>query len=301
MQADVRVTSGATALGQDACALLAGDDDRRGALLLARAQLTDPEFPCIAAGFNAEGFPAVAAAVIRTPGRLGMLCHRARAGAAPELIEATIRRALEEAFSNGCALVQCTLESPRARSGEPHRLPGMQHLATLAGMERAIRAGESPAPVQWPLGVELQSIERAGMAALTAVIPRTHLGTLDCPNLAGLRTTEDTLAGYQALGRFEPSRWAVLLRHGCPIGAALVSPVEDRSAQLIYLGLVPEGRGLGMGHLLVRECIRAAAKLGERFLSLSCDMANAPALHIYRKAGFSITLQREAFIAAARR
>lgn len=300
-QTDVRVTSGATALGREACALLAGEDDRRGAILLARAQLSDPEFPCIAVGFASGTSPSVVAAVVRTPGRLGMLCHRARTGAAPELVEATVRRALAEAFSRGCALVQCTQERPTDRPAEPPRLPGMQHLSTLAGMERAIRPSEAAAATEWPPGVELHSVESTGMAPLLALIPRTHIGTLDCPNLVGLRTAEDTIAGYQALGRFDPRRWSVLLRQGEPIGAALVSSVEDRSAQLIYLGLVPEGRGLGLGHWLVRECIRDAARSGERLISLSCDMANAPAMHIYRKAGFRIMLQREAFIAAAPR
>jgi ribosomal protein S18 acetylase RimI-like enzyme len=117
-------------------------------------------------------------------------------------------------------------------------------------------------------------------------ITATYHRSLDCPTLNGLRHIEDVLAGHKASGDFDPRMWTLLCEGDVALGALLLSHTrEAETTDLVYLGLVPEGRGRGLADLMVRQAMSvAAAQRGGR-LSLAVDSGNVPALKLYHRHG----------------
>jgi ribosomal protein S18 acetylase RimI-like enzyme len=121
---------------------------------------------------------------------------------------------------------------------------------------------------------------------LARLLERTYVGTLDCPWLDRLRTTADVLAGYRAVGKFDPSLWKIARNRGEDVGCVLVNVHPDVwHAEVVYLGLVPEVRGRGWGRELVECARRLALQAGCRRMVLAVDDANEPAKRLYAKCG----------------
>jgi ribosomal protein S18 acetylase RimI-like enzyme len=55
--------------------------------------------------------------------------------------------------------------------------------------------------------------------------------------------------------------------------------------ELVYMGLVPAGRGRGLGRELVRFAQMLASEANCEELTVAVDARNAPALAIYQRAG----------------
>ena len=125
--------------------------------------------------------------------------------------------------------------------------------------------------------------------------------TLDCPKLFGLRDPPDILAGHRATGRFDPSLWTLLRVDTKPVGVVLLNPFpEQRTIELVYLGLAPVVRGRGFGRQLLRHALHLLQGRRERVVTLAVDENNGPALKIYREAGFRSELRRVALIRSLR-
>ena len=87
-------------------------------------------------------------------------------------------------------------------------------------------------------------------AEFRAVLQETYVGSLDMPELEGLRSLDDVLASHRAAGRFVPERWRVGRLRGEPDAAAvlLLASMPDRDAwEVAYLGLNCAARGRGLG------------------------------------------------------
>lgn len=124
-------------------------------------------------------------------------------------------------------------------------------------------------------------------ARLADLIGRTYEGTLDCPQLEGVRDVDDVLAGYQATGDFDPNRWLFVRRDDRDIGCLLLARhPEQQQWELVYMGLVPEARGHGWGVQVARHAQWLARQAGCRQVVLAVDTANEPALRMYGEAGF---------------
>ena len=73
-----------------------------------------------------------------------------------------------------------------------------------------------------------------------ATLLRTYEASLDCPELNGVRTIEEIIAGHMAQGNYRPERWWLALAQNRPVAVALVTEVADLGAwDLSYLGVVP--------------------------------------------------------------
>src|SRR5690606_10894238 len=91
--------------------------------------------------------------------------------------------------------------------------------------------------------------------------------------------------------------WTLLFERGRACGALLLNPVQHhRSIELVYLGLARAARGRGFGKLLLQHGLGMLAGRAERIVSLAVDEQNAPALALYRSAGFSLSLRRIALV-----
>jgi ribosomal protein S18 acetylase RimI-like enzyme len=122
---------------------------------------------------------------------------------------------------------------------------------------------------------------------LARLIERTYVGTLDCPQIDGLRSAADVIAGYQGVGEFRLERWLFARYEDEDVGCVLVNVHPDVAhAEIVYLGVVPEVRGRGYGLDLTRQAQWLARQAGCEQTVLAVDAANDPAIRTYIAAGF---------------
>jgi mycothiol synthase len=162
-------------------------------------------------------------------------------------------------------------------------------------------------PASWPDGLRVVSVSSLPPAQqetqLLRAMEGTYVDTLDCPELCGLRATRDILASHKATGRFDPALWWLALAGDEPVACALMSLwPEQRSCELVYLGIVPAWRGKGLGRKLFEHATNAATTTpsGQRQagLSFTCavDERNTPALRLYDSLGYRAFAKRVALV-----
>jgi GNAT superfamily N-acetyltransferase len=198
-----------------------------------------------------------------------------------------IRSALDEAARRGILVAQALVDrsSPRSARGDLSRA-GMRRITQLVYMARP-----TAAPLSIPQGTgafRWETYNPQTEKDFRRVLDRTYIGSLDMPELEGVRSLDDVIAAHQAGGRFDPSRWIVGHIEGEPEAAAVVllSDQPDRALwEIAYLGLTPEARGRGLGRVALRHALEMARPHSSRLI-LAVDARNKPAYRLYRRAGF---------------
>lgn len=232
------------------------------------------------------GFTAVAIAV-RNPGRtLGLALSPLQAPNHRVAGTATIRRLLGSVGDRGAALIQAMFDPARRVEAASAIDAGFEPLARLRFMEGDLpRLSREALPL--PAGASIEACGRADPDELATLLARTYDRTLDCPGLAGLRRTEDVLDGHRGAGRFDPDLWFMLRLDGRPAGLSLLNPnPEAGCTEVVYFGLVPEARGLGLATLLLRHALASIDAAAPSRIALAVDDRNTPALRLYRRHGF---------------
>lgn len=170
----------------------------------------------------------------------------------------------------------------------------------LKDAEALVRNGFSRVTRLWYLRHDLQSVP-SWESSLTfraclecdpelfqQTLMRTYVGSLDCPELNGVRSAEEILAGHRAQGQHNPSRWWLACSGREPVGVLLLSDVPSLGGwELAYLGIVPEARGRGLGLALGFKALAEAARGNAPHLTLAVDERNQPAWNLYRGLGFT--------------
>jgi mycothiol synthase len=135
----------------------------------------------------------------------------------------------------------------------------------------------------------LQFVPHAGrdLSLLARVVEQSYQGTQDCPRLDNVRSIDDVLAGYREQGVHHPEHWYLVAEEGHNLGLLLLAehPSVD-NWELVYMGVVPAARGRGLGEIIARFAIETARRGDAQRLVLAVDAANAPAMAMYRRAGF---------------
>jgi len=174
------------------------------------------------------------------------------------------------------------------------------NVGNLAYLRKPAGPANAQAP-SWPEGVVVRRFDQLGddrERILIEALERTYIDTLDCPELCGLRDVRDVLASHRATGSFDPALWWVVFSGTQPEGCALMNRCpEQRSIELVYLGLGPALRGKGLARSLLVFAIAHAAR-GTTAWPVTCavDARNAPALGLYKGLGFSGFARRVAFV-----
>lgn len=181
------------------------------------------------------------------------------------------------------------------------RRAGFLDVGTLRSMQLALgQVQPSPPRGAWPAGVEVVGVDTLGAdrdPLLIEALESTYERTLDCPELCGVRRTRDILDSHRATGVHDPALWFLVMHAGSPRGCMLLSRCPEQGhVELVYLGLAPAVRGLGVGSKLLGMGIDAARGTGLAQMSCAVDARNEPAVRLYTRAGFRATGLRVALV-----
>lgn len=194
-------------------------------------------------------------------------------------------------------LTQVLLDPSAAALRKLYDRCGFTPLAELLYLHSRVKPSTPPPTL--PQNFTLRAYCGASHALFAQTIASSYQNSLDCPALNGRRDIEDVIAGHKAAGEFDPNLWIALLEHDVPRAVLLLSRAPHGDAlELVYLGLVPEARGRGLGDVMMRQAMAMAARRGRTSLSLAVDSKNAPALKLYyrhglRQVGAKIAMVRE--------
>lgn len=194
----------------------------------------------------------------------------------------------------GCVFAQAVVSPSDDRAAQLLADEGFVRMTQLVYLVDALGQNPAPDPAAKLSWLEFQPQAESRLAHL---LQRTYVDTRDCPWLDRLRTPTDVLAGYRAVGRFDPALWQIAQDGGEDVGCVLVNVHPDvQHAELIYLGLVPEARGRGWGRELVDCARRLAWQAGCRRMVLAVDDANEPAKRLYARCGMVEFARRELWV-----
>lgn len=155
---------------------------------------------------------------------------------------------------------------------------------------------------KFPQGVHVQSLSQLPPELrdehCVRAMDASYESTLDCPELCGLRETRDILASHKSTGQHDPNLWWIIYYNNQPLGCAFFSPcAEQRTCELVYLGLGPPLRGKGLARMLLGHGIAETNRINSVW-SMSCavDERNAPALKLYESMHFRAFARRRALV-----
>jgi GNAT superfamily N-acetyltransferase len=195
------------------------------------------------------------------------------------LLETTFAR-LDRA---GVLFTQCLRQPDDSAQAGLLTTARMPHVTDMVLLSRA--AGCDDEGVAADLTFDVYDDTRQSRFA--AILERTCEATLDCPELAGLRTGAEILGAHRQTGAFDERLWRVYRLNEVDAGILLAADHPDRNArEIVYLGVVPELRGRKIGRRMLIAALREGAESGCQTLEVAVDARNRFAMSLYRGLGF---------------
>jgi len=290
----------------------ASPETRQEALQLAMRDLAaenrDRYVSVLAAGMSSGDVPPEGLLEARRGGRLvGALFSQAQGGRSavvwpPRIVSgepaATAGQLLAAASEllahQGVCAAHALLETVTEADDVALRASGFEPLAELI----YLMSLEETFPRERPVGaIDFEPYCPANHDRLVRVVEATYERTLDCPQLDGVRDTENVLAGYRATGTFDPARWLIVQHQGQDVGCLLLADhPQDESWELVYMGLIVSARGRGWGRHIARYAQWLTSQAGRPRLVVAVDAANAPATRMYLAVGFQVCDRRSVYL-----
>ena len=134
---------------------------------------------------------------------------------------------------------------------------------------------------------------------LGEVISQTYMDSVDCPALRGVREMSDVIAGHKCSGVFCPEAWWIAARadQAAPAGCILVNDsVKAPTADIIYMGVVPEFRRQGLAAAMLERAVLQASERNREGISVAVDARNDYARRVYEQSGFVEIHRRLAYV-----
>lgn len=197
----------------------------------------------------------------------------------------------------GVRLAQALLESSELEARSTLATAGFAQLGELAYLRAPMpRSARRPTPAP-PSGVTLRPLvdllPQERNPALLQALALSYEGTLDCPELSGMRTPAEVLESHRSVGDYDPMFWWIAFDESGPAGCLLLTPCPElESLELVYLGLGPTLRGKGVASALLARGVASVAERrvrGMRSITCAVDTRNTPALRLYARHGFERT------------
>jgi mycothiol synthase len=229
-----------------------------------------------------------AALAVENPGRtvLVMGTPRVRTGAR-ELVE----KLVGEYRRRDIHLMQAMVGMGETTLRRLYQTSGFIDVGELIYMERKAKA----VGLARPAGTfETYSTRNHGKFAET--ILASYRGSLDCPELNGVREIEDVIAGHKSVGVFDSTLW-FLMREGTRfVGLLLMARTGPDVLEVVYLGLIATARGKDLGDELMRHVLAVAARESASRVTLAVDSRNEPAMKLYYRHGFKRVASKMAMV-----
>jgi mycothiol synthase len=129
------------------------------------------------------------------------------------------------------------------------------------------------------------------------VVEQTYRGSLDCPELNGIRTASQALNVYAESGPVVRDLWRVYCDEHRDVGVILVvDRPEQRTWEVIYLGVVESARRCGVARKMLTDVINAAHDAHVDRVVIVADVRNRPAVLLYQSLGFAPFDERVAYV-----
>jgi len=206
-----------------------------------------------------------------------------------------IQQACQLLSDQGAKLIQSLLTLEEAFLGAPLERNGFRHITQLRYMRHDLQFPMRFFQAKDQLTYQTYASGEAKLFHQTLL--RTYEATQDCPEVNGVRDIEEIIAGHKSQGRHHPDNWWLASDRGQPVGVLMLAEMaEMKSWELLYLGVVAEARGHGIGRELARKALWEALALEAPQLTLSVDVRNHPALSLYKDVGFEAYDQREVYL-----
>lgn len=197
----------------------------------------------------------------------------------------------------GVKLAQCLLaedEMPLAAALERNCYRHITHLWYLRNDLTQDTAGLKADP-----RVRFDAYDAANRVHFEQTLLETYVNTLDCPEVTGLRTVEEIIAGHEAQGKRRHGAWSLAFVGGETVGVVMLAEsATPKHWELIYIGVTPRVRGRGIGATLVKHALLQAKRCGATEVTLSVDARNTPAWRLYNRLHFTPTERREVYLAS---
>lgn len=203
-----------------------------------------------------------------------------------------IAQVLEISGSRDLTLLQSIIEPNDSSATRQLTSIGFTHAADLVYLEWL---PESVSLVSNAI-LEFEPIRRRQLKRLSKALGRTYINSFDCPKFDGLRTLDDTIAGYRATCDRDIQDWMIAVEDGADVGVLLLADFPKlQQLEMVYMGVVPEARNRGIGSALIQRAQAIALQRRAKKLLLAVDAANDPARRLYDRAGFRQWLNRSVF------
>src|SRR5262249_35694537 len=144
--------------------------------------------------------------------------------------------------TKGSRLVQCLVE------GEPEQRcqflldNGFRRVTLLINLAHTLEPAETVAASQ----LTLEPYNEAHPEPFHRALASTYEGSLDCPEVSGVRTVEEVIAGHKVQGVYDPANWWLARHGGEAVGVLLqVDHLSLEEREVAYIGIVPTARRKG--------------------------------------------------------
>jgi ribosomal protein S18 acetylase RimI-like enzyme len=214
----------------------------------------------------------------------------------PEIEDALVQHAVAWLRGRGVKLGQAMLFADETYLAVPLERNGFAHVGRLWYLRHDLELPFDLLAAEDPF--VYQSYEAADRDQFHATLLRTYEGTLDCPELNGVRSLAEILAGHRAQGEHDPQRWWLARDGDQPAGVLLTTLLPESGAwEVAYVGVAPERRRRGLGRCLMIKALLEARAAEASYVTLSVDERNQPAWNLYQRLGFERVEQREVYLA----
>lgn len=145
--------------------------------------------------------------------------------------------------------------------------------------------------------ITTETFDASNAARFAAVLEQSYQHSLDCPDLKDFRSGVAALASHKLSGVFDPSAWSLYAIDGRDAGVLLLNEHPDQNAiELVYMGVVPELRGMGLGREMLRRGLQLAAQRARAAMFLAVDCQNHYANTVYAEFSFAELARRRVLL-----
>jgi ribosomal protein S18 acetylase RimI-like enzyme len=179
------------------------------------------------------------------------------------------------------------------------RYPRLFMVLPLAGL-----AAPRERDVRVPLDVELRRWSEQDYQGVASVITAAYRGHVDSEindqyrSVSGALRFLNNIVRFPGCGTFDPAASFVAIEKGARsiVGVILCSRVKDDVGHVTQVCLLPDERGRGIGEALLNASARELRQRHYSYLTLTVTEANAGAVKLYRRLGFSVNRVFDAFV-----